>query len=156
MNKAIDNISNTCDDVIIILNAIENIINNRIKERKAKPNKAGFTNYLDAGGIGLLYSLNSSMEYHLQRAKECELKAQANSKRSGSAMFWGETEHRSRVVADCIQDIMQELNTLFKKPSVNIARSWDDLRSVEKAVEIPLSAINEMREKQGLQPLTEK
>ena len=123
MNKAIDNISNTCSDVIIILNAIEEIINNRIKERKAK---------------------------------ECELKAQANSKRSGSAMFWGETEHRSRVVADCIQDIMQELNTLFKKPSVNIARSWDDLRSVEKAVEIPLSAINEMREKQGLQPLTEK
>jgi hypothetical protein len=42
---------------------------------------------------------------------------------------------------------------LFSKPSVNIATSWADLKGETKAIEIPLSDINAMREKQGLQPL---
>jgi len=45
------------------------------------------------------------------------------------------------------------LMQLFMKPSVGIATSWSDLKGEVKAVEIPLSDINAMREKQGLQPL---
>jgi len=153
MSKDSKTISKTCDDVIIILNAFEEIIANRIKDEHAKPNKAGFTNFQDAGGIGFMYSLTSSIEYHLQRANEAEMKAQANYKNAGSATWWGENEHRSRVVAECIQEIQQELGTLFKKPVVNIATSWADLKGETKAIEIPLSDLNDMREKQGLSPL---
>jgi len=153
MNKDSKTISKTCDDVVILLNAFEEIIAKRIKDENAKPNKAGYTDFKDAGGIGFMYSLTSSIEYHLQRANESEMKAQANYKNAGSATWWGENEHRARVVAECIQEIKQELETLFKKPAVNIATSWADLKGEVKAVEIPLSDINAMREKQGLQPL---
>jgi len=156
MNKESKTITKTCNDAVKLLNDIEEIIARAIKNNNCKPNKAGFTNFQDAGGIGFIYSLTSSMDYHLQRAKESQMKAQANYKNAGSATWWGENEHRSKVVAECIQEILQELGALFKVPEIDIATNWDDLRSVVKAVEIPLSSINEMRERQGLQPLTEK
>ena len=82
-----------------------------------------------------------------------QLKAQANYKNSGSATWFGENEQRERVVVECLQEIKQELESLFKKPAVNIATSWADLRGEVKAIEIPLSDLNDMREKQGLSPL---
>jgi len=146
-------IEKTIDDVVIMLNAFEEIIAKTIVKKNAKPNKAGYTNIQDAMGIGIVYSLNSSIEYHNQRANESQLKAQANYKNSGSATWWGEQEHRSRVVVEALEEIKDELMQLFMKPSVSIATSWSDLKGEVKAVEIPLSDINAMREKQGLQPL---
>jgi len=147
------NINKITDDVVIMLNALEELTAVAIKENNASPNKAGFTNIQDAMGIGIMYSLNSSIEFHLQRANEMQLKAQANYKNSGSATWFGENEQRERVVVECLQDIMQELTKLFKNPAVNIATSWADLRGEVKAIEIPLSDLNAMRDKQGLQPL---
>jgi len=147
------NINKIADDIVIMLNALEELTAVAIKENNASPNKAGFTNIQDAMGIGIMYSLNSSIEFHLQRANEMQLKAQANYKNSGSATWFGENEQRERVVVECLQDIMQELTKLFKNPAVNIATSWADLRGEVKAIEIPLSDLNAMRDKQGLQPL---
>ena len=148
-----NNINKITDDVVIMLNALEELTAVAIKENNASPNKAGFTNIQDAMGIGIMYSLNSSIEFHLQRANEMQLKAQANYKNSGSATWFGENEQRERVVVECLQEIKQELESLFKKPAVNIATSWADLKGEVKAIEIPLSDLNDMREKQGLQPL---
>tara|TARA_R110000850_G_scaffold99396_1_gene205905 strand:- start:11 stop:472 length:462 start_codon:yes stop_codon:yes gene_type:complete len=150
MNKEINKIT---EDVVTVINALEEVTAKAIKDNNANPNKAGFTSIQDAMGIGIMYSLNSSIEFHLQRANEMQLKAQANYKNSGSATWFGENEHRERVIVECLQEIMEELETLFSKPSVNIAKSWADLKGESKAVEIPLSDINAMREKQGLQPL---
>jgi len=150
MNKEINKIT---EDVVTVINALEELTAKAIKENNANPNKAGFTSIQDAMGIGIMYSLNSSIEFHLQRANEMQLKAQANYKNSGSATWFGENEHRERVIVECLQEIMEELGTLFSKPSINIATSWADLKGESKAVEIPLSDINAMREKQGLQPL---
>lgn len=147
------NINKITDDVVIMLNALEELTAVAIKEKNASPNKAGFTNIQDAMGIGIMYSLNSSIEFHLQRANEMQLKAQANYKNSGSATWFGENEQRERVVVECLQEIKQELESLFKKPAVNIATSWADLKGEVKAIEIPLSDLNDMREKQGLSPL---
>ena len=147
------NINKIADDIVIMLNALEELTAVAIKENNASPNKAGFTNIQDAMGIGIMYSLNSSIEFHLQRANEMQLKAQANYKNSGSATWFGENEQRERVVVECLQEFKQEVESLFKKQAVNIATSWADLRGEVKAIEIPLSDLNEMRDKQGLQPL---
>ena len=117
MNKEVKKIT---EDVVIVINALEELTAKAIKENNANPNKAGFTSIQDAMGIGIMYSLNSSFEFHLQRANEMQLKAQANYKNSGSATWFGENEHRERVIVECLQEIMEELGTLFSKPSINI------------------------------------
>ena len=75
MNKEVKKIT---EDVVIVINALEELTAKAIKDNNANPNKAGFTSIQDAMGIGIMYSLNSSIEFHLQRANEMQLKAQAN------------------------------------------------------------------------------
>ena len=68
-------------------------------------------------------------------------------------MFWSETEHREKIVSETISELLEVFVQQAK--DLGHATSWNDLKSEVKTVEIPLSSINEMRDKQGLKPLTE-
>ena len=149
-------IKDTANYLIQYLNGLEKIISDKIKAKKAKPNKAGFTNALDAQGIGAINSLQFSADWNRQKAKECYVKADTNQKNGGSAMWFGENEQRHEVVAEAFEEFKQDLIKLFKHPDINIAPSWPELKGGVKAIEIPVTQLNKLREKQGLKPLTEK
>ena len=149
-------IKDTANYLIQYLNGLEKLIAERIKAKKAKPNKSGFTSALDSQGIGAINSLQFTADWNRQKAKESFVKAETNQKKAGSAMWFGDNEQRHEVVSEGFEDFKQELIKLFKHPDINIATSWDNLKGEVKAIEIPVSQLNELREKQGLKPLTEK
>jgi len=149
-------IKDTANYLIQYLNGLEKLIAERIKAKKAKPNKSGFTSAIDSQGIGAINSLQFSADWNRQKAKESFVKAEANQKKAGSAMWFGDNEQRHEIVADAFEDFIQDLTKLFKHPEVNIATSWPELKGEVKAVEIPVSEINKLREKQGLKPLSQK
>ena len=150
MDKLITKIVKLITDSI---NELEELTTQAIKDNSCKPNKSGFTNIADAFAINVCYSLRSSAEWHKQKSHDAGLQAQANHKRSGSAMFWSETEHREKIVSETISELLEVFVQQAK--DLGHATSWNDLKSEVKTVEIPLSSINEMRDKQGLKPLTE-
>ena len=135
------------------VNELEELTALAIKDNNAKPNKSGFTNIADAFSIGVTNSLKFSIKWHTQKSHEAGLQAQVNHARSGSAMFWSETEHREKVVAETLKELVQVFEA--QAHDLGYATDWIQLKSEVKAVEIPLSSINEMRNKQGLKPLTE-
>ena len=151
MDKLINKIVKLISDSV---NELEELTVLAIKDNNCKPNKSGFTNIADAFSIGVCNSLRFSIEWHTKKSHEAGIQAQVNHKRAGSAMFWSETEHREKVVSETISELLE----VFTKQANDLgyATSWNDLKSEVKAVEIPLSSINEMRNKQGLKPLTEK
>tara|TARA_R100001082_G_C4287012_1_gene126463 strand:- start:83 stop:538 length:456 start_codon:yes stop_codon:yes gene_type:complete len=151
MDKLINKIVKLISDSI---NEMEDLTKQAIKDNSCKPNKSGFTNIADAFAINICYSLRTSAEWHKQKSHDAGIQAQANHKRAGSAMFWSETEHREKVVSETISELLEVFVQQAK--DLGYATSWNDLKSEVKAVEIPLSSINEMREQQGLKPLTEK
>ena len=151
MDKLINKIVKLISDSI---NEMEDLTKQAIEDNNCKPNKSGFTNIADAFAINICYSLRTSAEWHKQKSHDAGIQAQANHKRAGSAMFWSETEHREKVVSETISELLEVFVQQAK--TLGYATSWNDLKSEVKAVEIPLSSINEMRNKQGLKPLTEK
>ena len=151
MDKLINKIVKLISDSI---NEMEDLTKKAIEDNSCKPNKSGFTNIADAFAINICYSLRTSAEWHKQKSHDAGIQAQANHKRAGSAMFWSETEHREKVVSETISELLEVFTQQAK--TLGYATSWNELKSEVKAVEIPLSSINEMRNKQGLKPLTEK
>jgi hypothetical protein len=149
---------NLINKIVVMLtnsiNELEELTATAIKNNNCKPNKAGFTNIADSFAINVMYTLTKSGDWHKQKSFEAGQQAQTNHKRAGSAMFWSETEHREKIVSETIEELKEVFAIQCKQ--LNLATSWEDLKSDVKAVEIPLSSINEMRNKQGLQPLTEK
>tara|TARA_A100001035_G_C27604150_1_gene417853 strand:- start:7 stop:450 length:444 start_codon:yes stop_codon:yes gene_type:complete len=132
-------------------NDLEELVASEIQEKKAKPNQAGFTSIADAFAISVYNCLGFSAEYHRARQKENNNLAEMNHKKAGSAMRFGENEHREKVIADTLIDLQNEWAKLCK--GAGLAISWAELKGESKAVQIPLSDINKMREQQGLPPL---
>tara|TARA_R100000995_G_C3472064_1_gene118859 strand:+ start:554 stop:997 length:444 start_codon:yes stop_codon:yes gene_type:complete len=130
---------------------LEDLIATEIKSKNAKPNQAGFTSIADAFAIAVYNCLNFSAEYHRQKEKEFNNMAEANHKKAGSCIRFSENEAREKVIADTIQELQGEWAKLCKEQGLAI--SWAELKGESKAVQIPLSDINAMREAQGLPPL---
>ena len=132
-------------------NDLEELVASEIKRNKANPNQAGFTSIADAFAISVYNCLGFSAEYHRGKQKENNNLAEMNHKKAGSAMRFGENEHREKVIADTLIDLQSEWAKLCKE--AGLAISWAELKGESKAVQIPLSDINKMREQQGLPPL---
>ena len=132
-------------------NDLEELVASEIKRNNANPNQAGFTSIADAFAISVYNCLGFSAEYHRGKQKENNNLAEMNHKKAGSAMRFGENEHREKVIADTLIELQVEWQKLCKE--AGLAISWAELKGESKAVQIPLSDINKMREQQGLPPL---
>ena len=132
-------------------NDLEELVASEIKRNNANPNQAGFTSIADAFAISVYNCLGFSAEYHRGKQKENNNLAEMNHKKAGSAMRFGENEHREKVIADTLIELQKEWQQLCKE--AGLAISWAELKGESKAVQIPLSDINKMREQQGLPPL---
>ena len=132
-------------------NDLEELVASEIKRNNANPNQAGFTSIADAFAISVYNCLGFSAEYHRGKQKENNNLAEMNHKKAGSAMRFGENEHREKVIADTLIELQAEWQKLCKE--AGLAISWAELKGESKAVQIPLSDINKMREQQGLPPL---
>ena len=132
-------------------NDLEELVASEIKSNNANPNQAGFTSIADAFAISVYNCLGFSAEYHRGKQKENNNLAEMNHKKAGSAMRFGENEHREKVIADTLIELQLEWQRLCKE--AGLAISWAELKGESKAVQIPLSDINKMREQQGLPPL---
>ena len=132
-------------------NDLEELVASEIKRNNANPNQAGFTSIADAFAISVYNCLGFSAEYHRGKQKENNNLAEMNHKKAGSAMRFGENEHREKVIADTLIELQLEWQRLCKE--AGLAISWAELKGESKAVQIPLSDINKMREQQGLPPL---
>ena len=132
-------------------NDLEELVASEIKRNNANPNQAGFTSIADAFAISVYNCLGFSAEYHRGKQKENNNLAEMNHKKAGSAMRFGENEHREKVIADTLVELQLEWQRLCKE--AGLAISWAELKGESKAVQIPLSDINKMREQQGLPPL---
>ena len=132
-------------------NDLEELVASEIKRNNANPNQAGFTSIADAFAISVYNCLGFSAEYHRGKQKENNNLAEMNHKKAGSAMRFGENEHREKVIADTLIELQLEWQKLCKE--AGLAISWAELKGESKAVQIPLSDINKMREQQGLPPL---
>ena len=132
-------------------NDLEELVASEIKSNNANPNQAGFTSIADAFAISVYNCLGFSAEYHRGKQKENNNLAEMNHKKAGSAMRFGENEHREKVIAATLIELQLEWQRLCKE--AGLAISWAELKGESKAVQIPLSDINKMREQQGLPPL---
>tara|TARA_R100001510_G_C7626998_1_gene186665 strand:+ start:595 stop:1038 length:444 start_codon:yes stop_codon:yes gene_type:complete len=132
-------------------NDLEELVASEIKANNANPNQAGFTSIADAFAISVYNCLGFSAEYHRGKQKENNNLAEMNHKKAGSAMRFGENEHREKVIADTLIELQAEWRKLCKE--AGLAISWAELKGESKAVQIPLSDINKMREQQGLPPI---
>jgi len=132
-------------------NDLEELVASEIKRNNANPNQAGFTSIADAFAISVYNCLGFSAEYHRGKQKENNNLAEMNHAKAGSAMRFGENEHREKVIADTLIELQVEWQKLCKE--AGLAISWAELKGESKAVQIPLSDINKMREQQGLPPL---
>ena len=132
-------------------NDLEELVASEIKSNNANPNQAGFTSIADAFAISVYNCLGFSAEYHRGKQKENNNLAEMNHKKAGAAMRFGENEHREKVIADTLVELQLEWQRLCKE--AGLAISWAELKGESKAVQIPLSDINKMREQQGLPPL---
>ena len=132
-------------------NDLEELVASEIKRNNANPNQEGLTSIADAFAISVYNCLGFSAEYHRGKQKENNNLAEMNHKKAGSAMRFGENEHREKVIADTLIELQLEWQRLCKE--AGLAISWAELKGEAKAVQIPLSDINKMREQQGLPPL---
>ena len=132
-------------------NDLEELVASEIKSNNANPNQAGFTSIADAFAISVYNCLGFSAEYHRGKQKENNNLAEMNHKKAGSAMRFGENEHREKVIADTLIELQLEWQRLCKE--AGLAISWAELKGESKAVQIPLADINKIREQQGLPPL---
>ena len=130
---------------------LEELVASEIKANNANPNQAGFTSIADAFAISVYNCLGFSAEYHRGKQKENNNLAEMNHKKAGSAMRFGENEHREKVIADTLIELQAEWQKLCKE--AGLAISWAELKGESKAIQIPLSDINKMREQQGLPPI---
>ena len=96
-------------------NDLEELVASEIKANNANPNQAGFTSIADAFAISVYNCLGFSAEYHRGKQKENNNLAEMNHKKAGSAMRFGENEHREKVIADTLIDLQNEWAKLPKE-----------------------------------------